>query len=129
MFDSGSITSAVTPEYSHIAQTPKVVLEDQVVLQLGCSGSRSKINFGTHTPVSFGLLKSVETYFDIVNLDWYNCMFGTPFMNKHGVVLDFRNREIVIWGHCIPAFTYEEDVAFCTNCHHTKDGGANPKSS
>lgn len=69
MFDSGSTTSAIMPEYSHIMQTPKVVLEDQVVLQLGCSGSRSKINFGTHAPVSFGPLKDVETHFDVVNLD------------------------------------------------------------
>ena len=129
MFDSGSTTSAVTPEYSHIARTPKVVLEDQVVLQLGCSGSRSKINFGTHAPVSFGPLKGVETYLDIVNLDRYDCVLGTPFMNEHGMMLDFKTREIVIQDHRIAAFTHEEDVAFCANRRRTQAGKTSLKSS
>ena len=115
MFDSGSTTNGLTPEYSHIMRTPKVVLEEQVVLQLGCSGSRSKINFGTRTPVTLGPLKSHDTYFDIVNLDRYDCVFGTPFMNEHGIVLDFKRREVVVGGHRIRAFTYEEDTAFRTN--------------
>ena len=106
-----------------------MVLEDQVVLQLGCSGSRSKINFGTHAPVSFGPLKGVETYLDIVNLDRYDCVLGTPFMNEHGMMLDFKTREIVIQDHRIAAFTHEEDVAFCANRHRTQAGKTSLKSS
>lgn len=115
MFDSGSTTNGMMPEYSHILRTPKVVLEEQVVLQLGCSGSRSKINFGTRAPVSFGPVQNTETYFDVVNLDRYDCVFGTPFMNEHGVNLDFKTREIVIRGQRIAAFTHEEDAAFRAN--------------
>jgi hypothetical protein len=33
-------------------------------------------------------------YFDIVNLDRYDGVIGTPFMNKHGIILDFGKREI-----------------------------------
>ena len=112
MFDSGSTTNGLTPEYSHIMRTPKVVLDEQVVLQLGCSGSRSKINFGTRTPVSLGPLNNQDTYFDIVNLDRYDCVLGTPFMNEHGIVLDFKRREIMVGGQRIRAFTHEEDAAF-----------------
>ncbi|KAI1788260.1 hypothetical protein LXA43DRAFT_1063722 [Ganoderma leucocontextum] len=115
MFDSGSTTNGTTPEYSHIMRTSKIVLDDQVVLQLGCTGSRSKINFGTRAPVTFGPLKDINTYFDVVNLDRYDCVFGTPFMNQHGVILEFRNREIIIKGEHIPAFTYDEDVKFRAN--------------
>ncbi|KAI1782380.1 hypothetical protein LXA43DRAFT_905944 [Ganoderma leucocontextum] len=115
MFDSGSTTNGTTPEYSHIMRTPKIVLDEQVVLQLGCSGSRSKINFGTRAPVTLGPIQDAPTYFDIVNLDRYDCVMGTPFMNEHGVILDFRTREIVIRGEHIPAFSHEEDSSFRAN--------------
>ncbi|KAM5539209.1 hypothetical protein V8D89_007082 [Ganoderma adspersum] len=114
-FDSRSTTNGLTPEYCHIMRTPKVVLDEQVMLQLGCLGSRSKINFGMRTPVSLGPIKNQDTYFDIVNLDRYNCVFGTPFMNEHGIVLDFKKHEIVIGGQRIHAFTHEEDSAFRAN--------------
>ena len=123
MFDSGSTTNGTTPEYSHIMRTPRIVLEDQVVLQLGCTGSHSKINFGTRAPVTVGPLTNVETYFDVVNLDRYDCVFGTPFMNEHGVILDFKNRQIVIKGECIPAFTHEQDVEFRANRRRAQSPG------
>lgn len=115
MFDSGSTTNGMTLEYSYLMHTPKVVLDEQVVLQLGCSGSCSKIDFGMRTPVTIGLLKNNDTYFDIVNLNRYDCMFRTPFMNEHGIVLDFKWREIVIGSHRIWAFTHEEDATFYVN--------------
>ena len=57
-------------------------------------------------------LDNVETYFDIVNLDRYDCVFGKPFMNEHGIVLDFKRRELTIGGQRIRAFTHEEDAVF-----------------
>ncbi|KAJ7245191.1 hypothetical protein B0H12DRAFT_1000457, partial [Mycena haematopus] len=68
-------------------------LDEQATLQLGCVGSKSRINYGSRAPVSFGGIRGYS-YFDIVNLDRYDGVIGTPFMIKHGVILDFGKREI-----------------------------------
>ncbi|EIW51432.1 uncharacterized protein TRAVEDRAFT_101573, partial [Trametes versicolor FP-101664 SS1] len=108
LFDSGSTTDSVSPEFAHISGAKPVKLTEQVILQLGCSGSRSKINYGTWVPLQFGPIAQTM-YFDIVNLDRYDCVIGTPFMNAHGISLDFEQRAIIVKGQVCPAFTLEED--------------------
>lgn len=111
LFDSGSTTDSVSPEFAHISRAKPVKLTEQVILQLGCSGSRSKISYGTWVPIQFGPIAETM-YFDIVNLDRYDCVIGTPFMNAHGIKLDFEQRAIVVKGQTCPAFTNEEDSAY-----------------
>ncbi|KAJ7101994.1 hypothetical protein C8R44DRAFT_887778 [Mycena epipterygia] len=57
LFDSGSNTDSITPEYAHTTDSPRIRLEEQVTLQLGCVGSRSKINYGTRAAIEFGGIK------------------------------------------------------------------------
>jgi hypothetical protein len=83
LFDSGSTTDSITPEFAFVTKAKQFTLDDQVVLQLGCVGSRSKISYGTKIPLRFGSI-SEDTYFDLVNLDRYDCILGTPFLLKHG---------------------------------------------
>ncbi|KAF8180275.1 hypothetical protein K438DRAFT_1976791 [Mycena galopus ATCC 62051] len=54
LFDSGSNTDSMTPEYTHGIGGVRIPLDEQVTLQLGCVGSRSKISYGTRAPVEFG---------------------------------------------------------------------------
>jgi hypothetical protein len=110
LFDSGSTTDSISPEFAHATRAPRITLSDQVVLQLGCVGSRSKINYGTRVPVEVGPVKE-QVYFDIVNLDRYDCVVGTPFMNKNGLCLDFGRRCIRVGSSEIKAFAYEEEIA------------------
>ena len=65
-------------------------LEKPIALQLACIGSRSMINYGTHATIKIGH-KVVEEYFNIVNVEHYNAIVGTPFLRKMGIVLDFRS--------------------------------------
>ncbi|KAJ7217497.1 hypothetical protein B0H12DRAFT_1032092, partial [Mycena haematopus] len=105
LFDSGSNTDSLTPEFAKATKCKVFKLEEQVTLQLGCVGSRSRINYGSRAPVSFGGIKGYS-YFDIVNLDRYDGVIGTPFMIKHGVILDFGKREIQFpSGQVIPSLT------------------------
>ncbi|KAJ7177671.1 hypothetical protein C8R46DRAFT_888323, partial [Mycena filopes] len=115
LFDSGSNTDSITPEYAHAAvDSPRIKLDEQVTLQLGCVGSRSKISYGVRASINFGGIKG-HLYFDQVNIDLYDVIVGTPFMNRHGVVLDFGRREIRFpSGHVIPALSTLEEASILT---------------
>jgi hypothetical protein len=39
LFNSGSTTDLITPEFAFATKAPQVKLEEQVILQLGCVGS------------------------------------------------------------------------------------------
>jgi hypothetical protein len=68
LFDSGSTTDAVTPDFTRVAKLPTYTLDDPVTLQLGCIGSRSKINFGSIVKTEFASV-TADTYVDIANRD------------------------------------------------------------
>ena len=103
LFDLGSTTDAISPDFTRVANLPILELENPVTLQLGCSGSRSKINYGSEVNVKFASITS-DIYLDVANLDKYDCILGTPFMRRHGMILDFETQEIVIRGKLrIPA--------------------------
>ena len=97
LFDSGSTTDAVSPDFTRIANIAIYELEKPLTLQLGCAGSRSKINFGTESMIEFNSIAK-NTYLDVANLDKYDSILGTPFLRKHGIMLDFENQEIIIRG-------------------------------
>jgi hypothetical protein len=108
LFDTGSTTDSITPEFAFATKANTFKLEEQVILQLGCVGSRSKISYGTRVPIGIDQFRD-EVYFDLVNIDRYDCIIGTPFMNKYGVCLDFGTRSIKINGREIPAMTFDEE--------------------
>jgi hypothetical protein len=118
LFDSGSTTDSITPEFAFASKAKQITLEDQVTLQLGCVGSRSKICYGTRVPVNIFSITD-EVYFDLVNLDRYDCIIGTPFMNTYGVILDFGNRVITVNGTFYPAMTMDEEKLFLQNKKET----------
>jgi Retroviral aspartyl protease len=111
LFDSGSTTDVVTPNFTRVAGLTVKELAKPVTLQLGCSGSWSKVNFTTVSSIEFASI-DVDMYLDIANLDKYDTILGTPFMRKHGISLDFKTQEIIICGKlCIPALPEGEGEA------------------
>ena len=51
-------------------------------------GSKLVINYGTNTTIKINGEESKE-YFDVVNIDYYNTILGTPFLKKFKVTIDF----------------------------------------
>ena len=43
--------------------------------------------------------KIVKEYFNIVNVEHYDMILGTPFLRKMGIVLDFRSPGIIWIGN------------------------------
>lgn len=111
LFDSGSTTDSVTPEFAFVAKMKQFKLDEQVTLQLGCVGSRSKISYGSHAPVDIcGVRENV--YFDIVNIDRYDTIIGTPFLKRFGVCLDFKNWAVQINRVNYPTFSYDDELEY-----------------
>jgi len=89
LLDGGSNMNMVSPEFATVAKIPAIELQEQTTLQLAVTGSRSKINYGAWAEVNFGPI-TPKVYFDIVNVDGYDVILGTPFMREHGVSLIFQ---------------------------------------
>ncbi|KAJ8453492.1 hypothetical protein ONZ51_g13566 [Trametes cubensis] len=102
--DAGSTTEMLSNDFAQVSRCDIIKLENPAVLQLGCAGSRSRINFGTRAPVTLGAF-GAEVYFDIANLDRYDAVLGTPFLRRFGVMLDFKNNCVHIDGQSYPALS------------------------
>ena len=94
----------VSNDFSKVAGCEVFKLENPATLQLGCAGSRLRINYGTRAPVTLGEF-GAEVYFDIANLDRYDAVLGTPFLRRFGVLLDFKTNSVHIDGHVYPALS------------------------
>ena len=110
LLDSGSTTDSLSPDFARVARAPILELENPAVLQLGCVGSRSRISHGTTVPVMWGAFTH-DVYFDIVNLDRYDAVLGTPFMRQFGVCLDFGANTIRMGAESFAALAPREEEA------------------
>ncbi|KAF9258528.1 hypothetical protein L218DRAFT_797240, partial [Marasmius fiardii PR-910] len=111
LFDSGSTADAISPDFAKVAKISYRRLDNPVTLQLGTKGSKSRINFGC--VARYSIKSKAETindkcYFDIANVDRYDCVFGTVMMRRHGISLDFENDVIKIRGSVVPTLNEGE---------------------
>ena len=65
-------------------------LDKPIGIQLGVTGSKSVINYGTNVTIKYNGKDSKE-YFNIVNIDYYDAFFGMEFLRKHEVMIDLGN--------------------------------------
>ena len=49
---------------------------------MAVTGSKSNVNYGTNTTINVNGNESKE-YFDVVNIDYYDAILGTPFLKKY----------------------------------------------
>ena len=80
----------LSPEFTQATGMKTFALDYPITLQLACIGSRSMINYGTQMTIKFGC-QTVEEYFDIANVKYYDATLGMPFFRKMGVILDFSS--------------------------------------
>jgi hypothetical protein len=111
LLDSGCTTVSVTHDFARVAKLRVMQLENPVTLQLGTVGSRSMINFRAVSHLELGPIRDDNAYMDVINLDRYDMIIGTPFMRKHGLVLDFDKDILTIRGKAIQPLTIgQEDL-------------------
>jgi len=115
MIDTGSTTNFISPAFATIAKLTTFTLESQLLLQLGCVGSWLTITHGAHVPVHLGNV-TCDTYFDVANIDWYDCIIGLLFLRLHQVCLDFGEDTLWIKGHSI-VNSVETELSMTPSAH------------
>jgi hypothetical protein len=107
LFDSGSNTDCILPDFCKVAGLKPFILDEQLRLQLGCRNSYTKILHSVCPDVAIGPIVS-QHHFDVVNVDLYDVIIGTPFLIKHGVSLRFGPNELIIGSTTIPTILDSE---------------------
>jgi hypothetical protein len=88
LLDGGSTINMMSPNFALVHKMDLFQLKKPVKLQMATSGSRSVINFGAKAEVKIGDFKETR-YFDVVNLDRYQVVLGTPFLRRHSILLNY----------------------------------------
>ena len=81
LIDSSCEGVMISPEFIRAVKIKTFALEKPIGIQLAVTGSKSIINYGTNTTIKING-KELKEYFDVVNIDYYNAILGTPFLKK-----------------------------------------------
>ncbi|KAG6876923.1 hypothetical protein C0993_012069 [Termitomyces sp. T159_Od127] len=95
LWDSGSTTTGIMPQFVHVNTIRVHELMELVMLQLGTMGSCAVIQFGVEVKMKMSGLPMRE-YVDIANFNCYDMIIGMLFMCKNKVSLDFLNNKVVV---------------------------------
>ena len=80
----------LSPNFIRVAKIEPFPLDKPIGIQLAVTGSKSVINYGANATIKYEGRESKE-YFNIINIDYYNAILGTPFLRKHEVIINFVN--------------------------------------
>ena len=77
----------ISPNFIRVAKIEPFPLDRPIGIQLAVTDSKSVINYGANATKKYEGRESKE-YSDIINIDYYDAILGTPFLRKHGVIIN-----------------------------------------
>ena len=80
----------ISPNFIRAVKIKPFLLDKPIGIQLEVTGSKSVIDYGTNMTIKYDE-KELKEYFNIINIDYYDAILGTPFLRKHEVIIDFVN--------------------------------------
>lgn len=93
LLNSGSLSDFISTTLVDQLKLKLVELDKPLPLQLAMSGSRSKVK--VQTTVNFKYQNISEQWlFDVINVDSYDLILGTPFLFQHQVLLGFNPSQV-----------------------------------
>ncbi|TFY57697.1 hypothetical protein EVJ58_g6867 [Rhodofomes roseus] len=108
LLDTGCMADFLSTTLVDQLRLKKDVLAKPLPVQLAVHGSRSKINFSTTVELAYQDIKC-KRRFDIVNLDNYDAILGTPFIFQHKVAISLNPTKIAV-GSPVPLPIVGEDA-------------------
>ena len=95
LLDTGSMADFLSTTIADQLRLTRVTYEKPLTVQLAVHGSRSKINCGTTVKFQYQTI-NCDRRFDIVNLDNYDAILGTPFLYQHQVAVGFNPSRVIV---------------------------------
>ena len=117
LIDSRCKGIMISPSFIRVVKIEPFPLENTISIQLAVTGSKSVINYGANATIKYEGRESKE-YFNIINIDYYDAILGTPFLRKHEVIIDFINNCLRI-----------KDKIICNQANKYKVGEGNPQKN
>lgn len=68
----------------------RLPLEKPLTIQLAVQGLRSKVNFGMKVRFQYQGV-DYDRYFDVINLQHYDLILGTPLLYQHQVLVGLNS--------------------------------------
>ena len=90
LIDSGCKATMISPNFIRVAKIEPFPLNKPIGIQLAVTGSKSVINYGPNTTIKYDV-RELKEYFNMINIDYYDAILGTPFLRKHDVIINFIN--------------------------------------
>lgn len=100
LIDTGSLADFMSLNFAEQLRIPKIQLKKPITIQLAVQGSRSKVNFGVNAWIQYQGT-DYKRYFDVINLQHYDVILGTPFLFQHRMMIGFNSPRVVL-GSMIP---------------------------
>ena len=95
LVDTGSLGDFMSTMLADQLKVKKSMLDTPLGLQLAVQGSRSKINLTTEARLQYQGIDD-QHHFDIINLNSYDIILGTPWLYQHDVCVGFNPAQIII---------------------------------
>jgi hypothetical protein len=95
LLDSGSLGDFMSSTLADQLQVKKELLDTPLALQLAVQGSRSKVNAAATAQLQYQTINETRT-FDIINLNSYDLILGTPWMHQHQICIGFNPARVII---------------------------------
>ena len=112
MLDMGSTSNFVSPAFATVHHICAFPLEQQLTLQLGCVGSHLRITHGANAQMRIGAFDA-QLYFDVANIDRYDCILGIPFLQQNAAIVNFSRQVLRIGRGNVPMIQDSETVTVC----------------
>ena len=114
LVDTGSLGDFISSTLVDQLKLNRKTLKNPVGLQLAVQGSRSKINSVTNAHLVYRGI-SEHRHFDVINLNEYDVILGTPWLFQHKVSVGLNPARIAIGSNdCVP-IAVGNDTRFLLN--------------
>jgi len=95
LIDTGSLADFMSLTLAEQLRVKRLPLEKPLTIQLAVQGSRSKVNFGTKVQFQYQGT-DYDRYFDVINLQSYDLILGTPFLFQHQVLVGLNSPRVIL---------------------------------
>jgi len=95
LLDSGSFSDFVSTTVADQLKLKLTLLDKPLPLQLAVSGSRGKVKPQATANLQYQMINE-QRVFDIINVDSYDLILGTPFLFQHQVLLGMNPSQVNI---------------------------------